>query len=236
MITKKLKYCFLAVVLSIIILPVTSFASPLQIVESPQYTGGFMHNLFHTASNSNGEGGNVLAWFDLDKTKSNTYDPDTGILEAYFNVYSGKQFTVKIGSTSAFGELPGANFNNFSGDVAGTINWTFNLTDLNSALNQHLQNEVGGNIAGFYELKLTYLDKFYGVTETGQAVNSWENNYLVLWGADGYDPNLGTFDITKTHLGSDLVLRTAPVPEPVSAILFTTGLIGGIGLRRKKNI
>jgi len=82
-----------------------------------------------------------------------------------------------------------------------------------------------------YSLQMTYLDQNYTTSSTGHVANSYQNGYITLWGADGYDTTQGIY--ADPRLGSDIVMQ---VPEPASLLLMSMGMIGiGFWRRNKQN-
>jgi len=199
----------------------TAEAVPLYIIDSPQHAGGFTHNVFHTSTNGGGSGF-ILAWFDLDDSKTSTYDPTTGDIKAYFEIYGNAGLTQSWGSVSAIGLLPASAFHTpDTNSLAGVINYTFDFTNIN-ALSSYL--------AGDNSVDISYLDKVYTTTQ-GRDVNGWEEPYLSLWGS-------GHVDGQQYYLGTDLVIKTgeAVVPEPMTLLLMGSGIIGAFGLHRRSEV
>lgn len=197
------------------------------IIDSPQHIGQFTHNVFHT-SRDGGPSGSILAWMDLDRTATNTYDPMNGDFMASFNLYTDSGFTSPIGNVIGLGSLPGANFQG-DGGLAGTITWNFTF-DVDNILEDYLE--------GVTAVTMNYFDQVYITSALGTDVNSWDDPYLSLWGAgrislqDACDGDQ-CFPDSK-YLGSDVVVETAHTPEPVTALLFASGMAGMATVRRKK--
>ncbi|MBZ0167234.1 MAG: PEP-CTERM sorting domain-containing protein [Candidatus Omnitrophica bacterium] len=217
-----------AVLMAILLTSVWAEAAPHDVIDSPQHIGGFTHNVFHT-SRDGGPSGSILAWMDLDTTQMNTYDPVTGDLVASFNLFNDSNFAQPIGSVLASGNLPG---NNFQGDggLAGTITWTFDF-DVDNILEDYLE--------GLTAITMNYLDQVYVTSSLGTDVNSWDDPYLSLWGSGRLALNDMCGDqqecpVDSKYLGSDVVIETAHTPEPMTAALLGTGMIGAFGLRRQR--
>ncbi len=191
-------------------------AVPLTIDTAPQETSGpFVHNVFHAASSVTS--GSILAWFDLNPTRSNWYDAATGALEVHTRLFADAALTSLIGTaTGTSTNLVASDFNDFDGSVLGTITWEFTL--MPGTFLTYMQTHFGSGST--FTVTMTYLDKNYVTSSAGYTANSWDNGVLTLWGADGYSS--GSFVTPK--LGSDVVLHT--VPEPSTLLLLGSALVG----------
>lgn len=121
-------------------------------------------------------------------------------------------------------DLLGSNFDDQGGEVAGTIKWTFD-SNAQSALN------VGSM------LTMTFLDKDFGVGGSGADPNEWNTSVdphrLTLWGADGYTGMGSAHGYQNPTLGTDLVIKVDPVPEPATLALVISG-VGAVCWRARK--
>ncbi len=217
-------------------------ASVLDILDAPQETSGpFWHNVFHTANHNNAMSGQIKAWFGLDSaSSSNTYDTSTGALNADFLIYKNKNSSVVVGTASASGVIDSALLNGSAGTVAGSLTWTFDLTDNSHKFYQYLDDFGDPNTMVITQ---TFLANDFITSSQGRTANSYESSptetYITLWGADGFAN--GSYE-TPT-LGVDLVLALEPVvdgggnddtpsvPEPAG--LAALGLLAALGIRRR---
>lgn len=226
-----------------------SFALPaaaIQIIASPQNTaGGLRHNTFHTADTGGGQGGTVLAWFDLDTTlgAANDYDPITGDLTAGFSIFSDETLTTAIGTAVATGNVSAAALSDATQNnvVIGSLTWTFDLgLDVTSDLYAYIEASFGAEADDIWTDVTTtdFADVQYATSPQGRTANTFVGGELTLWGADGtfIGSNLlggpggkGGFGTSST-LGVDLVLA---VPEPGTATLVILGL-AGLATRRRR--
>lgn len=211
-----------------VLLSAGAAAAPLTIVATPtEVSGGFLHNLFHSASKNGGAGGSIYAWLDLDTTQLSTWDPDTGDLTLYLEVFSDSSLTTSQGYVTATStDLLGANLSGQDaqdGGVLGSINWDFDAAAL--AYMQGLDAGISDNTSQ------TYIDhKYSDTTLDGYQPNSFDSKSVTLWGADtaaliGSGPN---FDVNATTFGTDLVFEVIPVPGAVWLFASALGLLGWI--------
>ena len=199
-------------------------ASAVPLVVESSTPGGF-----HTM----GDTWYFLGLFRLDTTRTSTYDPDTGELNVFFNVFTDWPGYDFLGTAIGRGNIPGANLNGNTGEVAGTIEWevtiptySFFLTVLNV-----LYGPQEGNT---YHLTHSYLDFRYAGFS---GPNTWNNNQLSLWGADGYSET--SQDFYPTYIGSDINIRTGePIPEPTTLSMLALAALahGGRRYRRRKSL
>ena len=198
-------------------------AQAAQIIATPtESSGGFRHNVFHTAGSRNGTSGTVLAWYDLDMTQTSTWDSGTGALTLYVDVFTNSSLTTLIGkATGTSPDLAGANFSapgSQDGGLIGTIDWTFDAPV--------------AAVLGTPSITMSFIDHDYATSSDGFNANSLELPIVTLWGADGtYDDMTGAFDTNSTTLGTDLTFQVVPVPAAVWFFGSALGLLGWI--RRK---
>lgn len=221
-------------------------AMPIELVDSPQNTTApFKHNVFHEASGAGGANGDILAWLDLDETQgaANFYDPDTGALEALFDLFESSALTTGIGTARASGTsllastLSDANQTNV---VVGTIDWTIDLSSsMGSVLEGYLESSLGDEADDIWNVTMSFADVLYVTSPQGRTPNSVVGDELALWGADGdfIGSDAGALDGpggmggfgTSANLGVDLVVqgnREFVLPEPGAGLLLVTGLAG----------
>lgn len=196
-----------------VLLPVSFLdAAPVDIIATPQDLSGTLgHNFFHDAHTTTG--GAILGYVDLDPTGTNWYDPVAGTLAIDLNIYSDSSLTTLIGTASGTGaNLHHAAFDDGPGDLVGTITFEFGTLDWD-------------------DTTLYFTDKHYAASGAGHVANSWENGFLTLWGADGWDDQQG--DYCDPVLGLDIVIQTT-MPEPASLCLMACGLAGAAVARRRR--
>lgn len=213
-----------------------------EITSTPQeLTGPFLHNVFHTASASGGESGSPLVWFNLDGTKTSSYDPTTGALTLHVDLFAEdglKPGATKIGTATATGTLDSSAFNGNDGGSLGSLDWTFNITD---ASDPDVANFVG-RLTGGTSTTTSFFDENYVTSTAGfvaNSLNASSGGSMTLWGADG--PTGANSSFTDPSLGVDMVLGFGDsllipiVPAPPSLALALLGLAGcPFLLRRRK--
>jgi len=221
--------------------PAPATAAILDIVDAPKESSGpFWHNVFHTANSNNAMSGQIKAWFGLDTDSSgNTYDTVTGAFDADFLIFKNKNSSQVVGTASASGSIDSALLNAAPGSIAGTLTWSFNLTDSNHGLYKYLDDFGDPNTLSITQ---TFLSDDFVTASSGRIANSFQtepsSSYITLWGADGFSN--GAYQ-TPT-LGVDLVVELqgglngsgnddeTEVPEPAG--LAALGLIIALLQRR----
>ena len=200
----------------------------LKIESLPQETRGpFVHNVFHKAHR--GGNGDVLGWFDLDPTRDSFYNPHTGNLSLYVNIFSESDLKHQIGTAYASStNLKGRRFNRFRGQPIGTITWSIMLTDTESDFFEYMEDAYG--LRSSWSVTMTFVDKKFAKSRQGYVANSWNRRRrplaLTLWGADGYSRKHG---YRHSRLGADMVAQMAHMPAPPTLVYLISGLATVIG-------
>jgi len=216
-------------------------AAPIAISATPQQTGGsFRHNVFHTAHALDGQGGNIRAHFDLaGPAGTSTYDPVTGTLIAHMNVFSDQGLSDPIGTVTASGSIDRTLLNDpVNGTVAGSLTWSFSFSDFTNGLVNHIRN-LGNTLDAAnpdFDISMTFLSDDFVTSADGRVANSYANNTLTLWGADGLQA--GTSKYPDATIGADVVFLLDPgievvpsndppgVPAPGALLLFAAASAG----------
>lgn len=203
---------------------VSTQAAMLSVVATPQETSGpFRHNVFHTPTNTSG-GGTIDAWFNLGNS-GGFWDTLTGAFIIAVDLFSNSNLTGSLGSATGTGTLSSAEFNGNDGGLIGTIAWDFDVT-------------AEGN--SFTDVTMSFIDNNYVTSSAGHTANSTSGDFLTLWGADGYDANTDGFILNDMSRGVDLVVKfdemipPSGIPIPASVWLFGSGLLGLVGIARRR--
>ena len=193
-------------------------AAPMAINDLPtESTGPFQHNVFHSASSNGGQSGTIYSWFTLG-VGGGSWDPVSGAFSLNVDLWNDAGATVSEGTATATGNLNSAAFNGYDGGLIGSITWDFtHATD--SYLN------------GLGSVTLSFLDYNYATSTQGYTANSTTANSMTLWGADGSHDVNGNF--SGATMGMDMVATFVPVPAAVW--LFGSGLLGLVGVARRKS-
>lgn len=191
-------------------------------------SGEPLRSVIHTAesnysgfNNPDNQSGDILAFITLDTSTTSTWDLLTGAINININLtdFGGTNI---LGTASGTGTLDPNDFNG-DGGLFGSIDWSFDA-------------DASNLLGGITSLTTYFEDTSYGGTNS----NSYDGEFLYLWGADGYDPlasdevhsELGDIVQGQSTFGMDLTIHTVPVPA--SIWLFVTGLIGLVGVVRRR--
>jgi len=177
--TSRILLCF--VIVSCLTSQVS--ADPLTIISLPVETRDPLpHTNFHSSDVGDGTGGGIKGWANLSADSPGTYDPITGDLDLHLNLYTTSANALANDPIQSIGNahgvssnLVGSGFNQFDGNVIGTIDWTF---DTNVAL-VFFEHPLMTNVT------MTFVDFDYVTTAANFTANSWDGTTLTLWGADG---------------------------------------------------
>jgi hypothetical protein len=198
-------------------------AAPINIVATPQETNPpILHNVFHYASGIGGTTGTIRAYFDMN-SGGGSWDPVTGAFSLNIDLNQTEDLTgLDFGTATGTGTLAAGAFNGFDGGLIGTILWDFDAT---------------AEALGLLDTTMYFYDISYITSASGYQFNSTVGSYdsMSLWGANGTaDPLTGMFDTNTTSLGVDLVVTFAAVPVPPAVWLFGSGLLGLVGVARRR--
>ena len=133
--------------------------------------------------------------------------------------------------------LDGSKFNQFDGNVIGTITWTF---DFNVIL-VFFPNDFPSTKL---PVTMSFVDFNYVTTDEGFTANTWDGTNLTLLGADGNYLGAGfegggKFETNTTTIGFDFVgVTTIPEPSSIILLLMGTTCLGGVGFwkRRRRDV
>jgi len=174
-------------------------------------SSGFNASLFHNASGSDPMTGTTLANIPSISVISGLYNDATGDFNATMSVSTGGSFT-----------LSGTGLLFSGGTLAANSQLSLTFTNPTGALQD---NEIGF-LPGYVCCGSSGLDPNSFIADSGSMV-------MTLWGANfgggSFDGNYYTHD-----LGIDLRLSMTPVPIPATVWLFVSGLMGLVGLARRK--
>jgi len=181
-------------------------------------SSGFNASLFHDASGASPMSGSSLADIPSIPVISGTYDDISGDFIATMNVSTGGSFT-----------LSGSGFLFSGGSLASNNQLNISFTNPSGAL---VNDEIG------------FLPGYICCGSTDQDPNSFVANtsgemIMSLWGANfGGGTFAGSYDDASgarlATYGMDLRLSLTPVPVPAAAWLFGSGLIGLVGLAKRR--
>lgn len=160
------------------------------------------------------------------------------------NVMSGAKFEDITGATGTYDDVSGAtNFvfslsNNTSFNLVGNLlfdnaGWLANNSAL--AYTGLTLPSTGTASNGSFGFKLGDVCCSGAHDPNSFQTSTGNLKYLTLWGADGFNANSGTY--SNSTVGMDFRLELAPsaVPLPAAVWLFSSALLGLVGVRRKKS-
>ena len=179
---------------------------------------GFTYSLLHKASNRNPMSGKTKAWVE---SGNGFYNSDTGFFDASFLLSDGVTMNLE-------GQLDFSDTSDQWLDSMSTLSATF----------------INDSRGKYKDRTFTFLsgDQIRR-NRNSDDPNSFKNNFISLWGADGtfrektytdWWGNTHTYGKwSGTKLGIDLRVKLTETPLPSTLLLFGTGLIGLGAIRRK---
>jgi len=184
--------------------------------------GGFGASLFHDASGSNVMSGLTVGTIPNISGLLGTYDDVTGAFYAELDVIP------VVGVVPTSFTLDGTLF--FDGAGLLDDNYSLAIDFTPNAISPLSDGNIG------------FLPGYVCCGSTDNDPNSFladSNGDLImsLWGANFFSslPFAGVYD-NKTNLGMDLRIKLEPVPVPAAVWLFGSGLLGLVGVARRRQL